>query len=48
MVAIEMCTNRFDDETKIGFRDLYTKLDETVSLDGEDEQRVDAIIEKAS
>lgn len=34
MLAIEMCTNRFDEETKVGFRDLYTKLDETVT-DGE-------------
>ena len=27
MTAIEMCTNRFDEETKLAFRDLYTKLD---------------------
>ena len=27
MTAIEMCTNRFDDETKVAFTDLYTKLD---------------------
>jgi len=30
MTAIEMCTNRFDDETKTAFMDLYSKVDETV------------------
>ena len=25
--AIDLCTNRFDEETKAAFRDLYTKLD---------------------
>lgn len=25
--AIELCTNRFDDETKSAFKDLYTKVD---------------------
>ena len=30
MTAIEMCTNRFDDETKHAFLDLYTKVDEGV------------------
>jgi MoxR-like ATPase len=33
MTAIEMCTNRFDDETKLAFRDLYTKLDDRVETD---------------
>jgi MoxR-like ATPase len=33
MTAIEMCTNRFDDETKLAFRDLYTKLDDKVETD---------------
>lgn len=27
MTSIEMCTNRFDDETKLAFLDLYTKVD---------------------
>ena len=27
MKAIEMCTNRFDDDTKASFLDLYTKVD---------------------
>ena len=30
MTAIEMCTNRFDDETRNAFLELYTKVDETV------------------
>jgi MoxR-like ATPase len=25
--AIELCTNRFDDETKTAFKDLYSKVD---------------------
>jgi len=33
MTAIEMCTNRFDEETKLAFRDLYTKLDDKVETD---------------
>jgi hypothetical protein len=27
MTAIEMCINRFDEDTKSSFRDLYTKVD---------------------
>ncbi len=30
MTAIEMCTNRFDDETKNAFKDLYAALDANV------------------
>ena len=33
MTAITMCTNRFDDETKVAFLDLYTKLDETITTE---------------
>lgn len=29
-MALELCVNRFDDETKSSFMDLYSKLDETV------------------
>ena len=32
MTAIEMCTNRFDDETKQAFLDLYTKVDADVRM----------------
>ena len=27
MKAIEVCTNRFDDDTKNSFTELYTKVD---------------------
>jgi hypothetical protein len=27
MKAIELCLNRFDDDTKMSFLDLYTKVD---------------------
>ena len=32
MKAIQMCTARFDDQTKETFMDLYSKLDDTVSM----------------
>jgi MoxR-like ATPase len=32
--AIKMCTNRFDEETKLAFFELYTKVDENVTLEG--------------
>ena len=35
MTAIEMCTNRFDEETKLSFADLYTKLDEKAEVSDE-------------
>ena len=31
--AVQICLNRFDDETKESFWSLYTKLDETVVVD---------------
>ena len=34
-VAIDLCINRFDDETKEVFKDLYTKLDADVDSDNE-------------
>ena len=33
MKAIEVCTNRFDDDTKTSFTDLYTKVDAGVSAE---------------
>ena len=33
--SIDLCINRFDDETKISFRDLYTKVDADVSAEPE-------------
>jgi hypothetical protein len=38
MRAIEMCTNRFDDDTKLSFMDLYTKVDEGVQLETEEDR----------
>lgn len=36
--AIEVCTNRFDEETKNAFMELYRKVDETVTVDGEGDE----------
>ena len=33
MKAIQVCTNRFDDDTKNSFTDLYTKVDAGVSAE---------------
>jgi hypothetical protein len=39
MKAIELCVNRFDEETKTSFLDLYTKVDGDVSAS--DDQSVE-------
>ena len=33
-----MCTARFDEQTKETFMDLYSKLDETVSVPSDEEE----------
>ena len=33
MKAIAVCTNRFDDDTKTSFVDLYSKVDSNASVD---------------
>ena len=33
MTSIEMCVNRFDEDTKASFLDLYTKIDAGVNMD---------------
>ena len=33
MKAIQVCTNRFDDDTKTSFTDLYTKVDSGASVE---------------
>ena len=38
MKAIKVCVNRFDEETKTLFLDLYTKLDEKVEMEESDER----------
>ena len=35
MKAIELCLNRFDDDTKLSFMQLYTKLDAEISTPDE-------------
>ena len=36
--AIEMCTNRFDEDTKVSFVDLYSKVDAGVDLNENSEE----------
>ncbi|MDP7366763.1 MAG: MoxR family ATPase, partial [Candidatus Pacebacteria bacterium] len=38
MKAISMCVARFDDQTKDTFMDLYSKLDEKVSMPSDEEE----------
>ena len=38
MKAIEMCVNRFDEDTKTSFLDLYSKIDEEAILPTEEQQ----------
>ena len=35
--AVQLCLNRFDDETKQAFLDLYSKVDDKVELNEEDD-----------
>ena len=43
MMAIQRCTNRFDDDTKNSFVELYTKVDAGASADSiiEDQKKSD-------
>ena len=42
MKAIELCTNRFDDDTKCFFVDLYTKVDAEATAESiAEEQKVE-------
>ena len=40
MKAIELCVNRFDDETKESFTNLYTKVDAGVDLEEKTEDDI--------
>jgi hypothetical protein len=40
--AVAMCLERFDDETKESFTDLYTKIDAGVSLEDLNQSALDA------
>ncbi len=39
--AVQLCVNRFDDDTKQAFIDLYTKVDPTVELEQQMEQEAE-------
>ena len=41
--AIDVCINRFDDETKQAFVELYDKVDADFEISTEDEDRIDVI-----
>ena len=43
--AIEMCINRFDEDTKTSFLDLYSKCDSEVVLDEELTETVEEVTE---
>ena len=45
MKAIQMCTNRFDDDTKNSFVELYTKVDAGASADQIIDQQIKAELE---
>ena len=50
MKAIQMCTNRFDDDTKNSFVELYTKVDSGASVEDiiEDQRKADVEAQKES
>ena len=50
MKAIQMCTNRFDDDTKNSFVELYTKVDSGASVKDiiEDQRKADVEAQKES
>ena len=41
MQAIELCVSRFDEDTKVSFLDLYTKVDAGVLSSEEDDSADD-------
>ena len=50
MKAVQMCTNRFDDDTKNSFVELYTKVDSGASVEDiiEDQRKADVEAQKES
>ena len=46
--AIEMCTNRFDEDTKTSFLDLYSKVDAGVDLNDEETEETESETEENS
>ena len=46
MKAIDVCISRFDDDTKLSFSDLYTKIDEDVNQDStSEEEKLDTVFD---
>ena len=41
MQAIELCVARFDEDTKVSFLDLYTKIDAGIEVGNESEIETD-------
>jgi len=46
MKAIEMCVNRFDEDTKTSFLDLYSKIDAGVDLEETSDDESDEALEE--
>ena len=46
MKAIEMCVNRFDEDTKTSFLDLYSKIDAGVDLEGTSDDESDEALKE--
>ena len=44
--AFEVCVNRFDDETKQAFLDLYDKVDADVNFGNEEEKPSEGLVEE--
>tara|TARA_B100001113_G_scaffold308430_1_gene270578 strand:- start:84 stop:245 length:162 start_codon:yes stop_codon:yes gene_type:complete len=44
MKSIELCVSRFDEDTKVSFLDLYTKID--AGVDPLAEEKKEEVIEK--
>ena len=47
MKAIAMCVARFDDQTKETFMDLYSKLDDKVSMPSDETEEGETVLETA-
>jgi hypothetical protein len=47
MKAITLCLNRFDDDTKISFTDLYTKVDAGANTESIMAQTAEPQVEEA-
>ena len=49
MQSIELCVARFDEDTKVSFLDLYTKIDAGIDVEAKDvDAENDKIVEEVS